>query len=135
MKKYFLFCALIIALVLTSCSPEFKLEFQVGVASADCPVDIGDGVTITNIDTEGNNVVYTCVVDESDGETSVADFDDPFVRSVMKEASLEYIKTDSDPDTRELIRLIKDANYNIVYRYVGSHTNAKVNIIIYPHEL
>lgn len=136
MKKAFLFCALLSAtLVLTSCGPEVKLEYQVGVASADCPMYVDDGLTITDIDTEGNNVVYTCVVDESDGETSVADFDDSFVRSMMKESIMDYIINNQDPDVKELTKLVKAANYNVVYRYVGSHTNAKVDIVIYSHEL
>lgn len=134
-KKLFFISAVMGALVLASCSSGSKVEIAVGAASADCPMDLGEGLTITDIDTEGNNVVYNCVVDESDGETSVADFDDPIVRSAMKEAMMEFLLDDSDPDMKEFIDLVKDANYNIVYRFVGSHSNAKVDVVVYAHEL
>lgn len=134
-KFMFIICALLSALVLNSCAPEYKLEFAIGTASAECPVDLGDGITITEIDSEDNNVVYTCIVDESDSETLVSDMDNHRIRSVMKESILSTLVNSSDPDMNEFINLVKEAKYNIVYRYIGSLSNAKVDIVIYPHEL
>lgn len=134
-KFMFIICALLSALVLNSCAPEYKLEFAIGAASAECPIDLGDGITITNIDSEDNNVVYTCIVDESDSETLVSDMDNHRIRSVMKESILSTLVNSSDPDMNEFINLVKEAKYNIVYRYIGSLSNTKVDIVIYPHEL
>ena len=119
----------------SACTSEGRLNVLVGATSAECPMDLGDGLTITNIDTEGNNVVYTCVVDEMKSEISVADWDNSFVRSMMKEYIINDFISNPDPDMKELIQLVKEANYNFVFRYIGSHTNNKIEIVVYPYEL
>lgn len=134
-KYMFFIGALLSALVMTSCGPEYKLEFAIGAASADCPIYLGDGITMTDIDSEGNNVVYTCIVDESDSETLVSDMNNHVVRSVAKESILSSLVNNPNPDMNEFINLVKEAKYNIVYRYIGSLSNEKVDIVIYPHEL
>lgn len=133
MKKLFYLFALVSAIVMSSCSSGSKLEFQVAAANKQCPMSQGPGLTISKICTEANNVVYVCDVDEYQANLSVEEMNTPEAMSVMKPAMIQSLT--ADPETQELIELVKDANYNIVYRLIGSPSNNQVEIVIYPHEL
>lgn len=133
MKKFCYVLLLLCAMAVTACTPKARLEIEVAAANGSCPMDLGEGFTITKIETEGNNIVYECVCDEDD--YVISDFEDPEVKSVMKSVDLMLFQNNQDERTRELIRLCKDANYNIVYRYVGRITASTCDIKIFSDEL
>lgn len=125
------------ATVFSGCSPSAKIEYAVTEASKQCPIAVDETMTVTNIKTEDNNVVYICNVDENAAGFSVEDFAQPTVSQTMKNAMVEYLRgaKTTDKDTESLIRLCKDADYNIVYRFVGLDSNYSMDITIFPYEM
>lgn len=137
MKKIFFIFAMLSALVLSSCSEsaKAKLEKQVAEEAEGCPLYFDEGVLCTHLFTQGNNVVFVIEVDEYTAEFSVGDLDDPSVRRELKEEMIDDLRYDSDPDIKEIVKLLKDANYNLVYRCVGKYYNEQRDITIYSNEL
>ena len=66
-------------------------------------------------------------------ESAVAE--NPEVISAMKQEIIKSIKYNSDPSVKDLVRMCKKDNYNIVYRYVGSSSYAIVDVCISPSEM
>ncbi|MBR6018303.1 MAG: hypothetical protein IK073_06750 [Paludibacteraceae bacterium] len=132
-KKLMFASVMISALVLTACSSGSKLEMGVAAANKQCPMELGGGMAITSIATEGSSVVYTCEVDGSAGIT-VSAFAMPEVQTAMKTAMVESLKSD-ESDTKELIEMVKEANYSLIYRFVSTDSDEKVDIVITPEEL
>lgn len=131
------FLVIICAAMLVACTSTTQLEIEVAAAAADCPMVLDNGFTITNIDTEDNNVVYECVMDESESDVLLSDMDVLEVRAELKEELLESIRTEKlyDDDIKDMVKLCKDANYNIIFRLIGSHSGYKMDIVLYSHEL
>lgn len=90
-------------------------------------------MTLTKMCIEDNNVVCVCEVDEDVAGFNVSIFDDPALMNQVKPGVVQAISSGSDG--QKLVELVKDANYNIVYRLIGSPSNNQVEIVIYPHEL
>jgi len=130
-----MFAMMLGLLMVSACTSKTKLEIAIAAANSECPTDLGDGVTLMKMYTEADAVVYEYVCDEMESEMSVVDMEDPYVRAVLKESIIEDLKEDTDKDVIEMLNLVKDAQYNIIYRFIGSHTGHKLDITCYPHEL
>lgn len=112
-----------------------SVEIGARVLSAKCPISLGEGHTITSVDTEGHNLVFTYVIDERYDDTTLYYLrNSKSYRAEVKD-ELRDMLLHSDSDTRDLVKRVKKASYSIVYRFVGSYSNSKVNIVIYPNEL
>jgi hypothetical protein len=135
-KKMFLICAMLGTVVFTSCgkSAKEKLEEDVTESAKDCPMDWDDGMLCINIVMEGNSVVYYVEIDEYDAGFSVGDLDDPTARKMVKQEMLNMLRYDSDSDVKEMKKLLKDAEYNVIFRLVGKYYNEQRDIMIYHHE-
>lgn len=136
MKKTILFLLLFAAsFSVFATSPVSQLELAVREANTDCPYDIDDGLTITKLATEANNVVYTCMMDEVVTELTIEDMRIPEVNDAMKQVLLQSIKDTSDDDIKEFRNLVKQARYNIVYRFISTKSGNETDIKIYSNEL
>ena len=120
--------------LLTACGSQ-SIESAVAEASRECPMYIDEYTTVTNIQLEGHDIVYVCSVNEYLLGMEVTIFQNPEVISAMKQEVLKALRTNPDPNVKELIRLCKKDNYNIVYRYVGDNTYALVDVCISPSEM
>ena len=135
MKKLITLLLLAVSLSVFAESPVSQLELAVREANVDCPFDLEDGLTITKLSTEANNVVYTCMVDEVATELTIEDMLIPEVNEVMKALLLESMQDTSDDDINEFRNLVKQARYNVVYRFINTNTGKKIDIKIYTNEL
>ncbi len=133
-KSIFKSLLVVLLFALTACNPASQLEIAIKAANLECPMDAGNGVTITEIYTEDNNVVYKALVDENE-LVSVADFDNEIVISLMKAAMIESLKNQNSEEEKKFLELIKETDYNLVYRYIGKSSNYQVDIVITPDEL
>ena len=133
MKKFFCLVALIASLMITSCTPESKLEMGVAASSAECPIVVDELTKIVDIKTEGKNVVYECVIDEDLTGTDISVLDDVEIKKELKKEYKSFLR--QNPEIVEFVKLVKDANYNVIYRHVGSNSCSKFDIIIYSYEL
>ena len=136
MKKIHVFMLSVIASValLTACGHQ-SIESAVAEASRECPMYIDEYTTVTNIQLEGHDIVYVCSVNEYLLGMEVTIFQNPEVISAMKQEIIKSIKYNSDPSVKDLVRMCKKDNYNIVYRYVGSSSYAIVEVRVLPSEM
>ena len=133
MKKFFYLFAVIASLMITSCTSAGKLEIAVAAASAECPIELDEVTKVVDIKTEDKNVVYECVIDEDKTGFNVSIFDDAEIRKELKKEQKSLLNQNAE--TIEFAKLIKEANYNLTYRYTGSNTGYKFDVTIYSYEL
>ena len=119
--------------MITSCTPKSKLEMDVAASSTECPIVVDEVTKIVDIKTEGKNVVYECVIDEDLTGTDISLLDDVEIKKELKKEYKSFFR--QNPKLVEFVKLVKEANYNIIYRYVGSNSGYKFDITIYSYEL
>ena len=112
-------------------STRSQIEISVAVASSQCPMKVDDCTTVTEVKLEGNNVVYKCLINETNLGSSVSNFKNADVKKIMKAAMVESLRQEAS----DLVKMCKDGNFNIVYRYIGSKSGSKVDIKIKASEL
>lgn len=134
MKRLALVLAVVALTLATACSKKAELKLGVAMANKECPMEIEEGMVVTEIALEGDDIVYTCMIDD-DEEITVCDMDDPYLKAIMKEAVLAGLVYESDSDVHDFIGLIKDTESTIVYRMVGTYSGCEVNIPIRYTEL
>ena len=130
MKKITLILVATILALTTACSKSSQLKTAIAVANKQCPMVIDEGVVCTEITVENDNrIVYVCQMDEPDDFT-VCDFNTPLVKMLMKETMSEYLTTQSNSDTKEIVELIKELKGSIVYRFIGTTSGCKSDVSI-----
>lgn len=105
------------------------LKIQIDGERSSLPEKIGDGMTMTNIEIRDSMVYTTIVLDETNYSFEGL------------EESLEDMKTEimkslrSDRIGMNLIKMIANVNYGLVYSYVGSVSGKTYNITFLPDEI
>ena len=135
------------------CSDESKLEIAIEEANKELPMKVEDGVVVTSILKEGNDVVYVCTLDEEILMGEVLDDSDidnlkkilteyksanpKEWKSIEKEMKEEIVSELADDyDVKELTKLIKSVKGSLKYRVKGKHTKMKLfDIAIETEEL
>lgn len=136
MKKtalFTLFAALIACVALTSCSAKSKLENACKEANKEMPLTIMEGLKMTDLVYEDNDMIYTVEVQEAIiGEEFIDLVNES--KSEMKAVMLESIKSGGE-DERELVKLCKESDTSIKFKFVGIPSKATAVITISPNEL
>lgn len=138
MKKLtVLFLSIItVAAMMTSClTPEQKMQKSIEAANKDCPMDLGGGLTMVSMATEGNNVISTCEVNEETMGMSIALWNNPEIKDAMKDGMVKAFLNGGNKDVAELTKMCKEANYNLIFRYVGKPSGEVVDITINADEM
>ncbi len=131
MKKSLLFTLLmtVFVIALSSCSKQSELQKTCEEANKECPIQADYGMTITSINYDGKNVVYTVDVDEAVyGEDAIAQFN--MVKDQMAAAMNESVKQGGDDDIAKMMKLCKEADANLVFNYVGKPSGQSMSIEI-----
>ena len=107
-----LLMVLTINISLDSCG---KLTISAAVAqlNAECPQDMGDGITLTKSELVDGNWIVTASAPTLN--VSLVDY--------MKPAMTEYVKSNAD-----MSKLLKESNTTLVYRFVCSDGTGDVKI-------
>lgn len=95
--------------------PEEVLEAQVEMTNAQCPMQVDLGMVITHLSIEGDCVVYNVECDENYYSIET-------IRS-NKELAKQGIKNSidtNDPTMSMFIKICKDAEKGIAYKYIGN---------------
>lgn len=125
MKRYLLIslAAILAVISFSSCSQRSQLELAAKIANRQCPMPLGDGLTVILIDLQGNEFQYHVKCDEKILSTDFIDMIELNKSETEKELRREvYSELYSDPDGQELLSLLRQNNINIVYIYTGSIT-------------
>jgi len=133
MKKIIFVALTICALIISACTSSNKLEIAIGVAAKECPFTVDEYTTCVDIFSEGTNVVYKYVVDED--EFTVADLNNSEGRATLKNEIYLNILANDNKDVEDFYNLVKEAKYNIIFRFIGGSTGESIDITIYHHEL
>lgn len=131
MKKnlFFVFmCMIALAFSFSSCENEAKekLEKIVSEENAKCPIYDDEGIVLTSITLEGDEVILTYVVNED-----YIDMD--YFRVNKAECKREMIRTIKSTSS-QVVKLCKDADCKIVVRIKGD-TGQVVTVEASPDEM
>ena len=105
------------------------LKIQIDGEKSSLPEKLGDGMTMTNIEIRDSMVYTTIILDETNYSFEGL------------EENLEDMKTEirkslrSDRIGMNLIKMIANVNYGLVYSYVGSVSGKTYNITFLPDEI
>lgn len=127
-----LFFVAMIGVMFASCAtPVSRLETAVKAAQKELPVDTGAGMILTNMYLENNQMitVFECDEDILDIELLQMGFD------ANHDEVVANIKNTTDSDSKMVIDLVKEANYDYVMKYVGSTSGNEAVIVVTPEEL
>lgn len=135
MKNFLMAVAVIActAMCLFSCTSKDQLKIAVEVAAADCPEDLGDGITMKDILLENGDVVYICEMDEE--YYDIEGCNDPLIQASMKASIMEFIYNNEDASIDEFINIVKKSEADIIYRCVGNGSGDGFDIVIDNSEL
>lgn len=121
--------------MMTSClTPEQQIEKAIKKVNEQCPMDVGNGMTIASLTIEDNNIVYLFEIDETQG-MSVQIFNMPEVKDAMKKTLVEQYLNEDNKDTAPLTKLCKEADYNLVFRFAGKPSGDEAEIVVNADEL
>ena len=126
---------LLSTVTLLGCKPDF--DTFVAEMNAECPMDCGEGLTMSAIFVEDSCVVVTCMMDESQlgGYTAAEMF-----RITDSLGGMGYFKDQIKQGLRSegtdvFIELMKEKQFYLVYRMVGTPSGTQYDILFTPEEL
>ena len=93
------------------------------------PTKIDEGMTIVDALKEGNNAIFICSIDENiyDINTLI-----DYLRTNEKDFKQELL---ADPLQKGNFKILKRANTNLIYRYIGDSSQKYIDITITPEEM
>jgi len=103
-------------MTVSSCNFSEKfLKLSVDQLKASCPVDVDEGLTMTDVHISGNYVVYVYQCDEDLYDADVM----AERKDVMKEAVLGELlgKAETDKDVKAFLSALKQSQTGLVYQY------------------
>lgn len=106
----------------------------IAVANRKCPMEIEKGMVVTEIAMHGDDIVYSCEMDETGG-ISICEMNNPYVKAVMKEALIMGLRFNTDSETQDFIELIKDTESTIVCKMTGTSSGCEMSIPVRYTEL
>ncbi|MBQ3656268.1 MAG: hypothetical protein II956_05380 [Bacteroidales bacterium] len=126
MKKIISLCAMLVMVLtvtfsLNSCS-SITVGSAIGELSAQCPMDMGDGMTMTAAEIVNGDAVISVNAPSLSAEALNANM------SAVKANLINMFKSDA-----EVANVFKDSDTKIIYRYKCG--DGDVEIVISPSEL
>ena len=98
------------------------------------PMDLGNGITMTDMYLSNGSLYYIYEVDEN--QVPLASWNDEVIANV-KAAIINELKTGAqgDASNAQLIHLCSQTGTDIVYRYKGDQTGIEYDITVGSNEL
>lgn len=104
-----------------------ELEFAVKALNEECPMSLGSGITLQNVQIEDLAVVYVCVVDEDIVSMDQIEASRDAIQSGLEEYMAE---ASQDLDVQEFVKYCKNVEKDVIYRYVGSSSGKVADFFI-----
>lgn len=112
-------------------SPEIKLKSMTALSNLQLPQRIDSETTFAAVVAKDNNVYYTYEVDESRDPETMTQIEAN--KDQLREFLAQTVKS-KDPNIRQVTKLCKEANYGVVYRYVGEKSGKTLEFAFSPSE-
>lgn len=122
----------LLTLAFSSCQ-KTSIQAIALIANQQCPIEVEEGLVVTNIMYQNNSLCYICRVDED-----YYDIDElSQSQSTTHDSLVDYLisENESDDEVSALLNVCKSSGVNIVYRYVGATTGKSFDVTITIDEL
>ena len=105
------------------------LSMSMKAERANLPMQIGEGIVMTDYSLDGENIVITAEMDENLYSIDELNANISAVKnSIIKDGV-------NDADSKALFDLCKVSHTGLVYRYVGNHSRRQCNVVITSDEI
>lgn len=111
-------------------SPREVLEINVTSTNAQCPMQVDEYTTLSSAALEGNYFVFNYSIDENMVPIESIEQNEAAVKATLQEAIAS-----PDPMMKQMIKVCKNANTGLKYRYVGDISGSACVITFEPSEL
>ena len=114
-----------------SCNTGVKLKKVVEEFNKSCPMEVDEYTTLERMTDEGNYLVCNYTVHEEDITIAVL----RSFQSTLKDNLICDLKTTGDKDVEDLLKVCKEYNRGLIYRYKGNISGEILDIVIEQSEL
>lgn len=111
-------------------TPRDMLEIMVASTNAQCPLQIDEMTVLSSVAIEGSNFVYNYSIDENSVSIEALEAN----KAALK-ANVKQMLSSLDPMVKEIVKVCKEANVNILYRYIGDTSGSVCVVKFTPLEL
>lgn len=134
MMKRILLTVFTIFMLAVPCSYGASLLSEVvNIMNNECPEDLGDGMSITNVYEKGNDIIIR--IEMSDDQQGIISVMNQYPE-LMKEVVATMVNSlKSEEGTEMLIYLIIEENKNLTFEFVNSVTGEKAQLTLTPRDL
>lgn len=105
------------------------LSMSMEAERANLPMQIGEGIVMTDYSLDGENIVITAEMDENLYSIDELNANISAVKNSMIKDGV------NDADSKALFDLCKVSHTGLVYRYVGNHSRRQCNVVITSDEI
>lgn len=112
--------------------PDALLETNIKLTNAQCPMSLGQGLVMTQVIREGDNVVYIYDADEDVVSIDALKTSEDMVLEMLRN---ELKNSSSDPSMAGFLKICRSAGVGIAYRYVGTKTGKSATFFIGADEI
>ena len=124
---------------LTESQANALLDLVMLVGSKELPQDVGDGMTMSSIDVDDNDVAFVLKMDpQALGGVTMEQFDmvfnNPELKSMMMTEMMKNFENGND-DMKTFFKVITTANKNLVIKFVDKNSGDEANMTFTADEL
>lgn len=112
-------------------APIELLESQIETVNLQCPMKIDEGLVIKQISLEDGFIVYNVVMDEALYSIDLLKENEQMLKISLKSEAV----SGNDPSVTMLVKMCKDANIGLSYKYIGNKSGEYLVIKIPASEL
>ena len=114
MKRFFLLAVTAIMFMSCNLGPNAIIKAGVWAYNAECPDDLGNGFTMTQVADEGRYVKYFVM-----GDDDMYEFDQSMADGEVRQAILEDLRSESltDDDLRQFLDALRQTGRGLIYHY------------------
>ena len=105
------------------------LSMSMKAERANLPMQIGEGIVMTDYSLDGENIVITAEMDENLYSIDELNANISAVKNYMIKDGV------NDAESKALFDLCKVSHTGLVYRYVGNHSRRQCNVVITSDEI
>lgn len=111
-------------------SPLEKLEYNAEMTKLQCPLQVDQVTTMTDVILEDNKFVYIYEIDEEQYDIDTFGEESDMIRENIK-ANMNS----DDPTLSAFRKVVKNAGYDVAYRYIGNQSGTAYELIVECDEL
>lgn len=106
------------------------LQSELSSTKSQLPIDMGNGMTITDIILDDEVLIYVCTIDETTNRFSTDNFD-----RVQAKLAIKQDLGTPDASKQALLKNLINTKRELIYRYIGSKSGEKLDIVINLNDL